>query len=400
MIAVALALLSVGWPLAPMDSTKPLGNNWGEYQDYGGGAYFHPGIDVMGITIGRPVYAVQDGVVKAWLTTAADWHWRLAIADSNTADSSEAWLYAHIDSAQYHVNVGDVVQEGDLVGYLVEWPITGFDHCHFARIKDAGAVWQWPDWQFLQNPLRIMSPYADTAPPVFENALSGQRFALCLDNSSTYVDPDSIYGALDIVARIYDRTGLPLNVNPIWERMAPLRIEYAIHGPQSVPNTLSLAFQGILEYEYNVDVVYKDDGVCNTVGDYDQREYYFIVTNTDGDSIIEATDAAYAWNTTAIPAGHYWIVVTASDAAGNVTVDSMMVTKIGSVVAEADRERFTSRAGKTTLAINGRLPLVEGDSWFDTAGRSVEPSAGPLAPGVYFTVERSERVIRKVVVVR
>lgn len=54
------------------------------------------------------------------------------------------------------------------------------------------------------------------------------------------------------------------------------------------------------------------------------------------------------------------------------------------------------------LALNGRLPLVEGDSWFDAAGRSVKPGAGRLAPGVYFTVERAgpANTIRKIIVVR
>ncbi|MDH4242084.1 MAG: hypothetical protein OEW48_21185, partial [Phycisphaerae bacterium] len=99
-----------------MDSLQPLGNNWGEYQDYGGWPYMHPGIDVMGITIERPVYAVQDGFVKAWLTTSGDWHWRLALADYETVDSVEAWLYAHIDPYQYHKDLGDTVVEGELIG--------------------------------------------------------------------------------------------------------------------------------------------------------------------------------------------------------------------------------------------------------------------------------------------
>ncbi len=115
---------AASWPLDPIDQVHPLGNGWGEYQNYGGGPYFHPGIDVMALTdIGVPVYAVAHGWVKAWLTTSGDWHWRLAIADSSTnwADSSDAWLYAHIDPARAHLNVGDEVNPGDWIGYLVEW---------------------------------------------------------------------------------------------------------------------------------------------------------------------------------------------------------------------------------------------------------------------------------------
>ncbi len=79
-------------------------------------------------------------------------------------------------------------------------------------------------------------------------------------------------------------------------------------------------------YTSNISVVYKDDAICNSRGDYEYRDFYFIVTNTDGDSLIEASDATYSWNTTGFLAGNYWIVVTASDPAGNVAKDSMMVT--------------------------------------------------------------------------
>jgi hypothetical protein len=58
------------------------------------------------------------------------------------------------------------------------------------------------------------------------------------------------------------------------------------------------------------------------------------VTNTDGDSLVESGDASYSWNTTGIPAGHYWIVITAYDAAGNFKIDSMEVIKMGPHVEE------------------------------------------------------------------
>ncbi len=330
-----LPLLSIGWPLAPQNATHELGNNWGEFQDYGGYPYCHPGIDVMGMSIGRPVYAVQKGTVKAWLTTQAEWHWRLAIADTNiSTDSVEAWLYAHIDANQYHKNVGDNVTEGELIGYLVEWPVPGFDHCHFARIKDIGTVWNTADWAFVQNPLVIITPYADTAKPVFENAYGANKFALCTNNTSTYISPTNITGSIDIIARIYDKTGLALPQYPVWERLIPFRITYEIHGPQNVPNRLSFVFKGYFNYDNYVSTIYKDDATCNTQGDYDFRDYYFIVTNTDGDSLVESGDASYSWNTTSIPAGHYWIVISAYDAAGNFKTDSMEVIKTGPRVEE------------------------------------------------------------------
>ncbi len=387
---IVLFLVSIGWPLAPQDTTQPLGNNWGEFQQYGYTPYLHPGVDVMGITIEKPVYAVQDGVVKAWLTTSGEWHWRLAIADYETNDSVDAWLYAHIDADMYHLNVGDTVAEGQLIGYLVEWPITGFDHLHFARIKDAGAVWSYGDWAFIQNPLTLMTPYIDTTIPVFENAVGNELFALCLNNTSVYLSPDSIYGTVDIIARIHDKTCLPLP-DTVWERLIPYEIEYEIHGPLNVPTTLSFIFHGVLDYQNNVHVIYKDDGVCDTRGDYEERDYYFIVTNTDGDSIVEASDAAGAWVTTDFPDGDYWIVVTAYDAAGSVGQDSMLVTVRNTGIAESDESGIARdlrvipnpNHGSFVICGTGKISI------FDVSGRLVAEGRSEFqdfTPGIYFVV--------------
>lgn len=396
-------LFSIGWPLSPQDQTHPLGNNWGEFQDYGGSPYMHPGIDVMGMTVGRPVYAVQGGVVKAWLTTQAQYHWRLAIADSNiSADSVEAWLYAHIDPNQYHKNVGEVVNAGDLIGYLVQWPITGFDHCHFARIKDIGAVWNTADWAFVQNPLVIITPYADTARPVFENAYGSYKFAICNNNTSTYLNPPTtVTGSVDIIAKIYDKTGLPLSQNPVWERMIPLRISYRIRGPQNVPERLSFLFRGYLYYTSNINVVYKDDATCNSRGDYDYRDFYFIVTNTDGDSLIEASDANYSWNTTGFPAGNYWIIVTASDAAGNTTSDSMMVTIPGQAVEEDEEYVFNE---KSLINPGSKFyELLERNKarLYDINGRMIQKKTN-LSSGVYFLVYQEDNQLKqkKIVIIK
>lgn len=396
-------ILTIGWPLSPQNQTHPLGNNWGEFQDYGGSPYMHPGIDVMGITVGRPVYAVQRGIVKAWLTTQAEYHWRLAIADTNiSTDSVEAWLYAHIDPNQYHKNVGDVVNAGDLIGYLVQWPVTGFDHCHFARIKDIGAVWNTGDWAFIQNPLAIITPYADTVKPVFENAYGSYKFAICQNNTSTYINPPTtVTGNVDIIAKIYDKTGFPLTQNPVWEEMIPLRISYEIHGPQNVPEKLSFLFRGYLYYTSNVGVVYKNDATCNSRGDYDYRDYYFIITNTDGDSLIEASDANYSWNTTSFPPGNYWIVVTASDAAGNVKKDSMMVTIPGQQIAEISSYIISAQNfGNIIKEFNDLFKKNEAHL-YDISGRIIDRETN-LSSGIYFLIYKKDNQFhqKKIVIVR
>jgi hypothetical protein len=89
---IALAAASApatNWPIPPVNLPHPLGNNWGNYQDYGGDPYFHPGIDVITPdTAGAEVHAVAHGWVKGWGTISANLHYRLAVCD--TARTSPA----------------------------------------------------------------------------------------------------------------------------------------------------------------------------------------------------------------------------------------------------------------------------------------------------------------------
>jgi len=418
-VVILVGLLSAsgfatGWPIPPLDSVHPLGNNWGNYQDYGGSPYFHNGIDI--ITVGQhnaEVRAVRRGWVKAWGTIQADLHYRLAVCDTNLSYTgrAEGWLYAHIDSSRWHKQLGDEVQAGELIGYLVYWTVSGFDHIHFARISDTGATWQRfpnPTWWFIQNPLTILRPNTDLVAPVFQNARTGARFAFCRDNvNNSYLNPTGLTGDVDIIARIYDKTGYTTR-NDTWDKLAPYQIEHMIRRDDGLvvrPWTLSLQFSNRLDAA-NVHVVYKNDNTCNSYGDYSRREYYYIVTNTDGDSIIESTDTQGKWATAEVGDGNYWVIVRASDVYGNSTLDSMLVTTANGVglaelPAAALDGRFTltptAGRGPRTIAFNllaaGRVQLRA----FDQTGRLATPlcdavlPAGPHsfrfdppAPGLYF----------------
>jgi hypothetical protein len=354
------------WPLSPQNQVHPLGNGWGEYQNYSSppAPYFHPGIDVMALAVGVPCYAVAHGWVKAWLTTDAQWHWRLAIADSSLAftDSCNGYLYAHIDSTRPHASVGDEVNPGDQIGYLVPWPVTGFDHTHHARIRDAGSTWGQggqADWTFVENPLNFISPNTDTAKPVIETAVSGSKFAYFLNNSSTTLQYNNLSGDVDIVARIYDRFGVAIPGHSTWEKINPYKIEYAIHPPGgSSPRTLSFLFGHYLPWnDVNiVNTVFKNNSPCTTRGDYSNRVYYYIVTNTDGDSTLEVQDTSGAWHTKTVANGPYWVVVYASDQNGNTTPDSQLVTVNNPVGVE----ELGGRDGKE-VALSARPNPFRGD---------------------------------------
>ncbi len=362
---------SIFWPIPPVDMVHPIGNNWGEYQNYGTGGYFHNGIDILTPdTSGVEVRAVAGGWVKAWGTIQQELHYRLAVCDSplTYTGRAEGWLYAHIDPARWHKNLGDRVEEGEVIGYLVPWPIDAtFDHLHFARISDTGATWQRfpnPTWWFIQNPLLVIQPNTDIEAPVFEDARPGQRFAFCRDNrNNQYLNPDSLAGDVDIIARIFDRTGFTTG-DTVWDRLAPYRIDYMIRradGLVVVPWRLGVEFSNRLEGAL-VNVVYKRDNVCRSQGDYENRVYYYIITNTDGDSLIEATDTTGKWATGLIGDGEYWVIVRAADVVGNTTTDSMLV--------------------RTRNGVNvDELPVMVFDRGFE-----VKPTVGPGERRVNFTL--------------
>ncbi len=419
-------LWAVPWPIAPTDSVHPLGNNWGNYQNYGGSPYFHNGIDIITPNQqGAPVYAVAHGWVKAWLTIQAQYHWRLAIADSSLAytDSCEGWLYAHIDSSQFHKNIGDEVNEGDLIGYLVPWPVEGFDHLHFARIKDAGSTWDEADWAFVQNPLTLLSPNTDTVKPQFEDARPGQRFAFCRNNSNIYLNPDSLYGDVDIIAKIYDKTGFTTG-DTVWDKLAPYRIEYSIRGEyDSIPTTLFVQFSGVIN-QSAIRVVYKTSNPCRSRGDYQYRDYYFIVTNTDGDSILETTDSLECWQTANFPDGWYYVKVTAYDVAGNFTSESMAVFTFNSVNIADNKPpsplpKLILRANPVAAQFTIQLTLPTTEKvWlkiFDNTGRLYQKlineqltsgkyqfQCEPKNSGVYFLIGQigRENITKKIVIRR
>ena len=401
-VVLVAPALAASWPLVPLDSVHPLGNNWGNYQDYSyppnpPSPYFHNGIDVITPDVhGRRVHAVRHGWVKGWGTIQEELHYRLAICDTSSdfTGRAEGWLYAHIDPARWHRNLGDEVREGDSIGYLVPWG-GGFDHCHFARISDTGATWQrFPNvtWWFIQNPLTIIKPNTDLVAPVIQNARTNQKFAFCRNNrNNSYMRYDSLVGEVDIVAKAYDKTGTSTG-DSTWDKLAPYEVDYSIKredGLVVVPWTIGVQFSNRLEGSL-VNVIYKADNTCESQGNYNFREYYYIITNTDGDSIIESADTSGMWNSGLVGDTTYWVYVRASDVYGNTTLDSMQVRTRNGVAVQEPPFAVLSRPLRAaqTAARSGLISFGTAGAGvvrlrvYDPAGRVVANLAdGRLGPG-------------------
>jgi len=333
-------VFAIDWPTAPQDQSKPLGNSYGEYQNYGGYSYLHPGIDILA-PAGTPVYAVKSGFVKAVLTISAELHWRVAIGDSAGAAECDGWLYAHLDEPTIAVSEGEWVDEGQYLGDLVHWPIADFHHLHFVKIRNFGITWS-SDWEFIANPLDELEVIDDLLPPVFLNAYGTQLFAFCQNESESYFTfGEPLAGDVDIICQADDM------INHIWQ-VAPYRLEYKIEGDSSIPWTNSVCFTGLLNWSDNVDVIYQDDAFCDSRGDYDDRWFYFNLTNSDGDSLVEIEDRQLSWKTANFHNGQYSVYARAYDRAGNVATDSMTV----------DVENY--------FALNGTVNISDGNP--DLAG--------------------------------
>ncbi len=370
------------WPMAPFNEAHPIGNTYEEYQDYGGDPYLHPGADMLAPDK-TPVFSVSGGVVKAVLTISAEYHWRIAVGDSDTTGPSEGWLYAHLIQNSIPFAVGDSVHAMDFLGELVPWPVSNFTHCHFVKISDSGRTWSMP-WDAVFNPLEVLRPNTDVEPPVFHPAKGKDTLAFCVNESSMYLDPFALVGKVDIIAKVGDHLG-----HPDWE-CSPYRLDYEVLSLPSGNRVLGPihtttfshiipAYTGTAQMTH---VLYKNDQTCNSEGDYNNRDFFLILTNSDGDSLLELSDADSSLDTARFNDGPYRIVVRAYDAGGNVTSAGMDVEFVNGVTnvvkVEAPPAAFHLRQnfpnpfnGSTTFDYETAQPGQLFWSIFDLAGRAV-----------------------------
>jgi hypothetical protein len=310
----------IPWPTEPFDASQPLGNSYGEYQNYGSYYYMHPGIDIMQ-PAGTPVYAVKAGWVKAVLTTSAELHWRVAVGDSSSAAECDGWLYAHLDLFTIAVNEGDYVDSGQYLGDLVWWPVADFHHLHFVKIRHSGLTWT-SDWEFISNPLDELVAIDDPDAPYFVEISPGSPFRFCEDNTDNFFPVGApLSGNVDIIAQAHDKKNHPDWVLTPYSMTYEIQSDSVFLGPY-----LAFMFTGQLLWDQSHHVVFKNGGPCVSQGNYDVREFYEIITNHDADTLITPSDISGHWATGQIPNDNYTITVHAYDRFGNHAQESMAVT--------------------------------------------------------------------------
>jgi hypothetical protein len=320
------------WPLGPGNVPQRCGNNCYNFQNYGGSSYYHDGLDCLG-SGGDPCYAVDGGYVSL-ISVSEPYYTGIII--NYTTGQDKGWLYWHITHSTIPFVEGDSVSVDDYIGNIATWSTSDFHHVHFTRSYYPG-VSDWYD--AIDNAIEFMEPGTDEQPPVFKEAETGQLFSFCENNSAVRVDPNEVKGQVDIIAHVGDKI-----VETYWE-VVPYDIEWWVDGTGgSVPATKFVTFTGACPADVTATTVcYKRDGIWYTEGNYNSREYYFVVSNTDGDGVIEFGDEGNCFDSTTLPDGEYTLFVQAKDYYGNTTVESMPFT----IYNEGSDIRLTSFAARS-----------------------------------------------------
>lgn len=277
--------------VAPLDygsvgNPFPIGNSYAEIQQYGYTPYLHPGVDFLGDDY-ENVYAVKSGYIKAILTTGGSAYWRVGISNENTSAESEGYLYAHLNQNSIPYTVGDSVQTGDLLGTLYPWGYYDFTHIHFGRITCSGSTWN-GNWWTTDNPLIDVVNIIDATPPIFENAYGSDLFAFRTEGGN-YLDPNSLMGEIDIIAKCHDIANSTWKID-VWD------LRFKLHPANDPDSTIYERFS--FAYDMPLDTyisgsfdamvlhtLYSRDGTCYSIGDYTDRDYYHIITNSDGEGL-------------------------------------------------------------------------------------------------------------------
>jgi hypothetical protein len=321
----------IPWPFFPFDSMRTVWNHYEQHMGLGGAnSYLHQGLDLI-TPIGEPTYSVIDGFVKLVLTIGGASYWRTAISDTQIAGRSDGWLSAHLIENTIQVDIGDTVQTHDYLGDIVYWS-GDWGHIHFVNISDSGLVWYYSDdeWGINFSPILVLQPYPDVTPPTIEPVFPWSKFALAKNESAIYLQPDSLIGEMDIVVKVVDYVG-----DSEWQQPAYTTwytIKKISNGQIIKPSTLGhilnhkYPFYDGGHYEAYAEVIYQRDNTLLPSGWMDmQRNYYHNLTNNNGDSLVELSEKALAFDTDNYEDGDYRIIIEVFDEAGNFDIDSMDV---------------------------------------------------------------------------
>jgi len=332
-----------GWPIDPMNEGHPIGNSFGEFQDFGTCLdkngylmphciYHHSGIDILG----SPMHEADGGEnmsapwVRVTVGGVVEEFVNIPGCDCNFSSIRDAsgviYRYGHLEYDSYdpayviNKNQGIVVYEGSPIAKLVRWNECDYHHLHYEMEKDSN---------FL-NPLKGITPHQDLDPPEIAAIFFAQN------NSNPWVpfqDMGSsgctvVNGEVDIIAQIRDRDRAG-STHPGTETVWVYNVRWRAC-PESNPNCPwndTYPMDNIPESwkegnnEYTSAYFSVNDPWVSD-SDYCQKTWlYAVVTNFKGG----VPDQAGCWDTKNFPDGRYLVSVEARDFTNNPSVLTVTV---------------------------------------------------------------------------
>lgn len=335
-----------GWPIDPMNQGHPIGNSFGEFQDFGSCLddaniylmpnciYHHTGIDILG----APMYESngKEDPTAPWVRMmgggVAEALYNMPNTNSNFTTIRDAGgvihRYGHLEYNSYSpmfviaYNNQTKLAEGSAIAKLYRWNDCDYHHLHH-EMEENG--------RFL-NVLARIAPHSDLDPPeiaaiIFakNNSVPWRGFERARPDGCTVVS-----GEVDILAEIRDRDRAGSS-HPGTETLWVYDIRWRAC-PESNPNCQWIN-------TYRLDEIPTDWGIDNKNNPYTSAYFsvdapwvsdsdycrktslYVVLTNFKGG----LPDKDGCWNTGKIPDGNYVIGVEATDFAGNTVVSSAKV---------------------------------------------------------------------------
>lgn len=141
---------------------------WHDLTGQRNGGYRHTGLDLNlcrkpfgDVERGFPVYALGNGIVTAATGSAG---WLGVVQVLHTHSASPLWTrYAHLDDGRLMVRPGQVVNAGQLLGYIGNWQGgDGGDHLH---LDMATTPFYWAAWRSAADawvdPVYVLKAHLD-----------------------------------------------------------------------------------------------------------------------------------------------------------------------------------------------------------------------------------------------
>lgn len=315
-----------GWPVEPTGSEHPIGNSFGEFQNFGG-VYQHTGIDIL-VT---PRFTTAGTVDPAapWIvatvggtpTSLSDTAGTIYNGTILTGTDGITYRYWHLQGASYDAdyvlafNNGTAVAAGDHIAQVVRWSSCGYHHLHYDQLNATSYL----------SPLADITPNPDPPAPDISAIHLGRpgttpwtAFTPAAPGACTVVS-----GAVDVVPQLRDRDDAASTLAGAatvgaydlrWRACpdaSPTCAWNATHRLDEMPLAWGGAGNAGSAAQFSVTSPWVSDS------DYCAATWaYPVATHWSGGT----PSAATHWATAGLPSGGYSVSVEATDFAGNVSV--------------------------------------------------------------------------------